>query len=139
MNPFESARSLHRSLPDVTPFEEALTAHLLLGVVISTPAVFVMARPVDSGADHFSFDDPWISYPDPDTWHIYLAAGDLSLIDGLLPYSLPLVSFVRKNRLRFRNLKHMHSLLSHGGKSKSSGGATAEECGNDAGAERSTE
>ena len=134
MNPFESARILHRSIPDIILFEEALSAHLLFGVVVSTPNVFFMARPVDSGADSLGYDDPWLTYDDPDTWHIYLAAGDLVSISDLLPYPLPWVSFVRKNSLRFRNSKHMHSLLRYGRiTKKETDGAVAEKCSDDAG------
>lgn len=137
MNPFESARILHRSHPDIIPFEEAMIAHLLFGVVVSTPNVFFMARPVDSNADPFGYDDPWLTYDDPDTWHIYLAAGDLTMVGGLVPYPLPWVSFVRKNSLRFRNSKHMQSLLRYGRKTKKeTDGADAKEYSDDAGTKR---
>jgi hypothetical protein len=140
MNPFESARILHRSIPDIILFEEALSAHLLFGVVVSTPNVFFMARPVDSGADTLGYDDPWLTYDDPDTWHIYLAAGDLSTISDLLPYPLPWVSFVRKNSLRFRNSKHMQNLLHYGRQTeKTANTRNATGYPVDAGAKRCTE
>jgi hypothetical protein len=140
MNPFETARAFHRSIPDIIPFEEALSAHLLFGVVISTPNVFFMARPVDSTADSLGYDDPWLTYDVPDTWHIYLAAGDLTLIGGLVPYPLPWVSFVRKNSLRFRNSKHMQNLLRYGRQTKKTANTrNATVYPVDAGAKRCTE
>jgi hypothetical protein len=107
MTPFETARAFHRAIPDITPFEEALTAHLLLGLVVSTPSAFLMARPVNLGADDMLFDDVWTTFTNPDCWHVYLAAGNCRALIEATPYPLPYVSFLRKNRLHVRSLKHM--------------------------------
>lgn len=113
MTPFEQARALHRSDPDNEPFEEVLMAHLLHGVVVSTPTVFVLMRPVGLWAEHKSFDDSWLRFANPDCWHCYLAAGDLREMFAAIPYPLPYCSFVRKNRLHIRELKHMTERVSN--------------------------
>jgi hypothetical protein len=113
----------------MTPYEKALAAHLLSawnteesdesdllediydhiqnGIVISTERLFLLARPVNSKSDHYLFDYPSIGFKDPDCWHIYLASGSLPDIFNALPYPLPLVSYVRKNRLHFQDMKKM--------------------------------
>jgi hypothetical protein len=115
MNPFQIARELYRNDPDDLPsFEEAMMAHLIEGIVIATDEVFLMARPVRTDCEVEEFDNPWISYEDPDCWHVYLAAGTIQAIRDALPYPLPFLSFVRKNHLHIRNLKHMSRLSGHG-------------------------
>lgn len=102
MTPYQRARAVYDSEPCARSFEEDLTAHLLAGFVISTPDVFAMFRPVRSTAPAKTILDPWISHRDPDCWHIYLAAGDLAALAPILGDRFELVSFERKNSLRFR-------------------------------------
>ena len=81
--------------------------HVLNGIAISTPDLFLLARPVNSKGNTILFDEPGITFDNPDCWHIYLASGSLPDIFNALPYPLPLVSYVRKNRLHFQDMKKM--------------------------------
>lgn len=104
MTPYTLARSVYDAEPCARTFEVDLIAHLALGYVVSTPEVFAMFRPVHRDGGE-GIVDPFVSFPDPDCWHIYLAAGDISLIHGFIPHPLPWVSWERKNRLRFHRYR----------------------------------
>jgi hypothetical protein len=104
MTPALRAAQWHSRQPDCESFSEALLAHLHGGYVISTPEVFLLFRPVDSRGDRLLFDDPWHRFETFDTWHCYLAAGDLTQFRQFIPFDLPFFSYVRKNRLRVRPL-----------------------------------
>ena len=138
MTPYQRAQLAHNSDPDNDPFEEVIVAHFLTGIVISTPDVFLLARPVESSDP--SPTDPFEVYDNPDTWHIHLAAGDLSKIADSLPYPLPLVSFVRKNRLHFYRLAPRSDLIErirrHDRKKETRRSATESELSRSDGAEK---
>ena len=104
MSPALIAARWHSRQPDCEPFSEAVLAHLEGGYVISTPEVFLLFRPVDSMGDRLLFDDPWHRFQRFDTWHCYLAAGDLAQFHRFVPFPLPFFSYVRKNRLRISRL-----------------------------------
>ncbi|SKA88865.1 hypothetical protein SAMN02745166_01498 [Prosthecobacter debontii] len=93
MTPVELAAQLY---DDVADFRRHLEAHLLHGYVHSTPAGFVMARPVCSTAPA-EIIDPWHVFPreECDAWWIWLAAGDLGSLMHLFPYELPLIGWQR--------------------------------------------
>lgn len=105
MTPYERAVSAHEADPDNDPFADVLAAHLVGGVVVSTPDVFFLARPVDTRGEQDLFDYAWCQFADPDCWHCYLAAGDLRGLGRYMPYPLPFISFVRRKELRIRPLK----------------------------------
>jgi hypothetical protein len=112
MTPFALARETHSRFPDVPPFEEVLIAHLHAGVVHSSATAFLLARPVDSSFHESDlFDDPFVTFPDPDCWHVYLAAGDMTEFFRVIPHPLPLVSFVRKNNLHLWNFYRLRNSI----------------------------
>jgi hypothetical protein len=115
MTPFETARATHEGY-GIEPFHQALAAHLAHGVVISTAEVFLLMRPVDTRARHALFDDPAYVFDNPNCWHCYLAAGDMTQFGRYIPYELPFISYVKRNRLRILPLSQTTFL--HGWKTK---------------------
>lgn len=73
----------------------AMDHHLQHGAVVSTPDLFVMARPVhDFPENHpdFNFTAPW-----SDCWHIYAAAGDLKKLLALArDHKIRTITFQRR-------------------------------------------
>lgn len=117
MSAIETAMGVYQREPCARPFETDLAAHLLRSYVFATPEMFVMGRPVISTAAPELIVDPVHSFPTKlcDCWHVYLAG-----IDGaagfrdlfrFLPYALPLISFERRNRLRFHSWERMKERL----------------------------
>lgn len=102
MSPFEKAARVYIKEPCARPLGEDLEHHLLNGYVFNTPDVFLMARRVNSCWDDSEIKSPWRVDPDGDTWHVWLAGGDLHKGLHLIPYSLPWLSWERGNRVRFR-------------------------------------
>lgn len=95
MNPFEAAAGVE----SVAGFTNDLAAHLQAGgLVLSTPEVFIMLRPVRSDAlvDHLC--NPWFRWPEPcDAWFVWVLAGDgTAALDLLVP------RFGRKKWLAFQ-------------------------------------
>ena len=113
MSPAEQAAAVYEREPCARTFEEDLEAHLLHGWVVSTPQFFVMARPVDSAAQPACIVNPWHRFPPEacDTWHIYLAAGDLCAALQWLPHPLPKIAFERRNILRYYRLESLTQLI----------------------------
>ena len=101
MSPYLEARAVYDREPCARTFDEDLAAHLLNGVVHSTPEYFLMARKVDSKASHANIVNPWITFDGTDCWHVYLYAGDITKFFSFADVQLPLVSFERKNKIRF--------------------------------------
>ncbi len=101
MTPFDQARAVYRKERCRRTFEEDLHAHLVGGFVFSTPDFFVMGRPVVSVAPPIAITDPRVSFARSDCWHVFLLAGDIRKAWGIVPYDLPMMSFERKNELRF--------------------------------------
>ncbi len=107
MTPAEQAAAVYQREACARSFKNDLAAHLVTGYVISTPDVFVMARPVDRWADPELIVDPFhqFSREESDCWHVYLCAGDWRAALAFLPYDLAWMSWERSNRLRFRELR----------------------------------
>lgn len=82
-------------------FFEDLAIHRRYGVVIDTPKVFVMGRPVRKDAPISLVLDPTYRFSDPDAWLVWLLAGDLQEALRLMPYPLPWLGWQRRNRLRW--------------------------------------
>lgn len=86
MNPYLAAAAVYEREPCARTFEHDLFLHLMHGVVISTPEVFAMVRPVWRIWWNEKNRDPSQVAPDGDTWWIWLAAGDVRrLFDWPLP------------------------------------------------------
>lgn len=103
MTPVEQAAAVYEREWCAASFREDLEAHLLGGYVHSTPAAFVMARPVCSTAAEGLILDPWHAFEPAacDAWLIWLAAGDVAGLLALFPRRLPLLGWQKRNRLRF--------------------------------------
>lgn len=106
MSPVEQAKILHESEAGPRSFREDLEAHLLHGLVYSTPTAFIMARYVRRDWPDEVIVDPWCN-PEtdltcaPDCVHVYLAAGDISQFLTFEHKPCAWVSFERRCRLRF--------------------------------------
>jgi hypothetical protein len=103
MTPVQRAAAVYDREPCARSFKEDLEAHLIYGLVVSTPDLFLMARPVSHDAPRYEIVNPWCNVWDsgePDCWHLYLYAGDMLSAFQQATYELPYVSFERKNRLR---------------------------------------
>lgn len=111
MTPAEEAAAVYEKEPCARTFREDVEAHMLCGYVVATPEVFAMFRPVRWSAGQEAIVNPWHAHVGCDTWHIYLAAGDVEQIRAMLPYPLPYVAFERKNQLRRCPLKRFSTLV----------------------------
>lgn len=103
MTPYEQARSVYDREPCARTFDEDLRLHLLNGFAFSTPAFFVMGRPVrkDWLAPCIVNPNYIFAHHTADCWHLYCMAGDMSAAWSILPWPLPWFSFERRNELRF--------------------------------------
>lgn len=112
MSPLHEAMSVYQKEPCVRTFQEDLWLHLEFGFVFSTPAFFIMGRPVDKDAPHGLILDPSYQFKreECDCWHVYLAAGDLGRAWSILPWPLGWMSFERKNELRFVETERIRCL-----------------------------
>lgn len=116
MNTYQAALDLYASEPCRNTFEDDLRFVMTnpLGYVLRTPKALLMARPVESKApDPQAIVSPWFWFPLEacDCWHIHLMIGDIGLALRLMPFRLPLVSFERKNVLRFYKLDRIETLI----------------------------
>lgn len=105
MNPYLQAHTAYHSHgeQEVT-WTEAMEFHLQRGAVVSTPEIFVMARPVHD----FPENHPDLDYTAPysDCWHIYAAAGDLRQLLALArSHGIREVTFQRRGRERLHSLR----------------------------------
>ncbi len=116
MTPYEEARAVYAKEPSARSFELELHLHLMNGYVVSRPDFFIMGRHVDSKGHPDKIVDPsWLFHPDAcDCWHVALMAGDIARSLDALPWELPLVSFERKNDLRFVPLASIRRLSAGG-------------------------
>ena len=109
---YHMARSVYQSEPCARTFEEDLEAHFCNGFVFSRPDFFVMGRPVVSTANHALIVNPWHRFPSSqcDCWHAYLVAGNVARAFQIVPWPLPLMSYERKNVLRFVKCNRIEQL-----------------------------
>lgn len=103
ISPYERAAQAFAAEPHARSFTEDVELHLLHGFVHSTPAYFIMGRPVPRHAAPALIVDPAVLFPREqcDAWMVYLAAGDLGRAWDVLPWPLPWLVFERGNELRF--------------------------------------
>lgn len=109
MSPAETAAAVYALEPCARTFREDLEAHLLHGIVISTPTAFIMARYVCRDWPSSVIVNPWLN-PETDLTcasrdclHIYLAAGNLGEFFTFPHQYATWVSFERRNILRFHS------------------------------------
>lgn len=109
MTPVERAAAVYDREHCARSFKEDLEAHLLHGWVISTPSLFLMARPVSIKASREDIVNPWINdFSDVDSWHLYLFSGSLMSAFKYAPFTLPYVSYERENSLRIYKYDVIH-------------------------------
>ena len=111
MTPYEQAVLVYACEPCARSFEDDLRLHMMYGYVVSTPDVFLMGRPVEKNADETLIKDPAYKFYNPDTWLVYLAAGDMAKFFDYEPYPLPWMAWERQNVLRFHRREHVYRLL----------------------------
>ena len=107
--PFDEARAVYADGKSPRSFEHDLVLHLEHGFVFSTPAYFVMGRPVKSSAPEYAILNPCVNWPraECDCWHVYLCAGDIKRAFGVMPWPLPCVSYERDGKLRFLTMEQV--------------------------------
>ena len=108
MTPAEQAASVYQREPCRRTFAEDLEAHLLNGVVHSTPDFFLMARKVRRDADHTSILDPYAKHDNPDCWLVWLYAGNMRKAFEAADVQLTWVAFEKRNRLKFYTWEEIH-------------------------------
>jgi hypothetical protein len=93
------------------PWTDALDFHFQHGAVISTPELFVMARPVAEDCPDDCHDDLLHTAHASTTWHIYAAAGDLKkLLSLAVPHNIHTVTFQRRGRQKIHRLRLFSAL-----------------------------
>jgi len=112
-SPLAQAKAVYDREPCARSFEEDLALHLEHGHVHSTPAYFIMGRPVDTDFVEDLILDPVYHFTHPNCWLIWLYAGSLSLAfrhfnDNL---HLPWIAFQRRNQLRFYNSERLYAKI----------------------------
>lgn len=104
MTPVEQAADVYRREPCARTFREDLEAHLLHGLVMSTPTAFIMARYVGRDWPHEAIVDPWendLTCAPKNCLHVYVAAGDIGELFQFPHKAAEWISFERRNILRF--------------------------------------
>ena len=117
MTPYESAQQIYEGRNTHRTFQEDQLLHFHNGYVISTPQLYAQARPVhiditqpisdqiwDVCDADFMFYTPYIN-----TWYVHIYAGKLDMLFTLLPFRLRYGAFMRRDRLRFYELKHLEA------------------------------
>jgi len=91
--PFQQIMSFYDNLQD---FSDEMQNYLLGGLVISTPTMFVMGKPIDSSKDP---SGQWYA-ENPDCWYVRWFAGEGSLqaiMDSVNPLEKVMFQRVREN------------------------------------------
>lgn len=94
------AAGVYRAEPCARPLWMDLEAHLVHGVVISVPRVFVMGRRVRHDWTDEQLLDPWLTDDERgDCWHVWLASGPAREVVEAAPARLPWVSWERAGKV----------------------------------------
>lgn len=108
MNPASRAFQVYQDEESSHSFASMLELCLAEGYVLSTSRFFVAAREVSSKWDPRAIVDPFFWWhhsnnltQNPDCWHIHLMAGEMAEAAIHFPHPHNLVSFERRNQLRF--------------------------------------
>jgi hypothetical protein len=116
MIPVMRAKALHYNENGPRSFREDLEAHLIHGIVFSTPTAFIMARYVSRSWPAESILNPWLNdatCSQLDTLHVYLAAGDLTEFFTFPHKPVTWLSFERKNTLKFYDYARLRRTILH--------------------------
>ena len=114
MKPVRQAAAVYQREPCARDFKEDLSAHLLHGIVFSTPTAFIMARYVSRSWPDSSIINPWLNdatCDQLDTIHVYLAAGDITEFFTFPHKPAMWISFERKNILKFYPYARISKLI----------------------------
>ncbi len=108
MSPYLMAFEEYEKCDRGVSWTEALELHLQRGAVVSTPAGFVMVRPVYACWRDEAHLDLGMVAPvgRADCWHVWAAAGDLRELLGFLSREeLPWLSFQRHGGERLHRMR----------------------------------
>ena len=100
MTPSEQAAAVYSREYCPRTFWEDVRLHMANGLVIATPDLFLLARPVVHDSGYEAITNPAIVHANPDCWHLYLYSGHLADAFKCAPYPLKYVSFERTNVLK---------------------------------------
>lgn len=109
MSAYLSAHALYTDGDREVTWTEALDFHHQCGVVLSTPTVFVMARPVMMTWPDELHHTLTIAPSSADGWHVWAAAGDLpKMFEFAKEIGARQISFQRRDDARVRKYKMTH-------------------------------
>lgn len=100
MTALQKIRAMYRRhLPECN-LSDDIDAYLEVGLVVSTPKFFLMARAIER--DNPQAWDHWAAYDNPDTWLIWAAAGPAAVSVKTFclqaqPYPLKYVAWARRD------------------------------------------
>jgi hypothetical protein len=97
--PYERAALWHRVHCPHVPFVQVVEAHFYHGYVVSTRALFVLARRVRHDWSGTRLLDIGQTDPAGDCWHVWLFAGELPQLPAADMLRLPWVTFHRGQRV----------------------------------------
>lgn len=106
MTPRQQAEAYYRTHAPEDPdlLVREMRMHWSRGVLVDTPELFLMARPVSLEAPIAAVTDPRVPF-DPfhcNCWHIHFLAGTMASAFDFAPYPLPFVSMERHRNCRSR-------------------------------------
>lgn len=111
--PIVRAKNVYGKEQGPRSFAEDLCLHLEnpKAIVVSTPDLFLMARPVHTCWDYGDIVDPRSYAEYPDAWWIHCLAGDPRSAMLLEHQPLPYVGWERNNVPKFYELSHVENLF----------------------------
>lgn len=95
MTPAERAKAICEQAGD--NFREVAEAHMLSGLLVATPDLFLAARPVPSLADISDLQSPW-PREECDAWFVWVGVGEWARLLEWMPFELPLIGWYRQGR-----------------------------------------
>lgn len=99
MTPYELTLADWRARPRDRSLRWYEEMHMARGFLFSTPAFYVMGRPVRKYAPIEQILDVghMFDFEQCDTWFVFLMAGDIRQAWKVLPWELPFIAWVRDN------------------------------------------
>lgn len=95
------------------PLLEDMQTYLVNGFVLSTPYLFIMARPVKHDASYTDIINPYYTFrqEDRDCWHVSAAAGDISRIWEYYPVDYEWAHWVNKGRVYVQKMDRARRVI----------------------------
>lgn len=94
MTPYEQGARLVIANANGWAFKDILEAHAFRGLVVISPTLFVLARPIMHDWPESRVNDPHDVAEEPDCWHVWAMAGKPR--EALSFASLPWISWHRR-------------------------------------------